>query len=452
MKKELPALPLAEKISVLAGAAKYDASCVSSGSARRGGSGGFGAAERGGVCHSWTEDGRCVSLLKVLFSNVCRYDCAYCVNRVSADTPRSSFTVDELVELTCEFYRRNYIEGLFLSSGIFADPDIVMEKLIEVAKKLRSGAGYGGYIHLKIIPGAGEKLIREAGLWADRLSANIELPTDKSLQSLAPQKSGRAILGAMKETYEAAAENEEDSRRVRFSAGGKIKTPAFAPAGQSTQLIVGASPEDDLSIINLSAALYRKFRLRRVYYSAFIPVGVDGRAGVADPRLPEISAPPLVREHRLYQADWLLRFYQFEPEEIFDAGGAPNVIDGLSAPGASSGPGGRGFFLDPHLDPKTAWALRHLDFFPVEVNRADYDTLLRVPGIGAKTGRRIIETRRSRTLSFDSLLRLGVVLKRARYFISAGGGFIDKPENPARIRRVLSGVDGAGLQLPLFEF
>ncbi|MDR0720223.1 MAG: putative DNA modification/repair radical SAM protein, partial [Treponema sp.] len=414
-----------------------------SGSARRCGEGGFGAAERGGICHSWTEDGRCVSLLKLLFSNVCRYDCAYCVNRVSADTPRSSFTVDELVELTGEFYRRNYIEGLFLSSGIFADPDIVMEKLIEVAKKLRRGAGYGGYIHLKIIPGTGEKLIREAGLWADRLSANIELPTDKSLQSLAPQKSGREILGAMKETCEAAAENEEESRRVRFSAGGKVKTPAFAPAGQSTQLIVGASPEDDFSIINLSAALYRKFRLRRVYYSAFIPVGVDGRAGIADPRLPEIGAPPLVREHRLYQADWLLRFYQFEPGEIFDSGGASGPIDG---------PGGRGRFLDPHIDPKTAWALRHPDFFPVEVNRADYDTLLRVPGIGAKTGRRIIETRRSRTLGFDGLLRLGVILKRARYFISAGGSFIDGPEDPARIRRILSDADGAGLQLPLFEF
>lgn len=452
MKKEVPALSLPEKISVLAGAAKYDASCASSGSARRSGEGGFGAAETGGVCHSWTEDGRCVSLLKLLFSNVCRYDCAYCVNRASADTPRSSFTVDELVELTCEFYRRNYIEGLFLSSGIFADPDIVMEKLIEVAKKLRRGAGYGGYIHLKIIPGAGEKLIREAGLWADRLSVNIELPTDKSLQSLAPQKSGKEILEAMKETREAAAENEEASRRVRFSAGGRIKTPAFAPAGQSTQLIVGASPEDDFSIINLSAALYRKFRLRRVYYSAFIPVGTDGAPGIADPRLPEIGGPPLVREHRLYQADWLLRFYQFEPWEIFDPGGGAGRTDGPDVPGGPGVPGGRGFFLDPHIDPKTAWALRHPDFFPVEVNRADYDTLLRVPGIGAKTGRRIIETRRSRTLGFDSLLRLGVILKRARYFISAGGGFIDRPEDPARIRRMLSDADGAGLQPPLFDF
>jgi putative DNA modification/repair radical SAM protein len=372
-----------------------------------------------------------VSLLKVLYSNVCRFDCAYCVNRVSADTKRTSFTVKELVDLTCEFYRRNYIEGLFLSSGIFADPDIVMEKLIETAKTLRTQAGYNGYIHLKIIPGTGEKLIREAGLWADRLSANIELPTDKSLQNLAPQKSGKVILGAIKETFEAGAENEEDRRRVKFLPQGKLRTPVFAPAGQSTQLIVGASPEDDKTIIGLSGALYKKYALRRVYYSAFIPVGTPGRGGLPDPRLPDIPGPPLVREHRLYQADWLLRFYHFSPGEILDD---------------------KNSFLDPHLDPKTAWALRHLEFFPIEVNRADYETLLRVPGIGAKTGRRIIETRRSRSLSFDGLRRIGVVLKRARYFITASGAFIDRAEDPGRIRRLLSDIDGAGLQLPLFEF
>ncbi|AEF81616.1 radical SAM domain protein [Leadbettera azotonutricia ZAS-9] len=429
-------LDLEEKISVLTGAAKYDASCASSGSGpgARGGSfrsGGLGAALLNGVCHSWTEDGRCVSLLKVLYSNVCRFDCAYCVNRASADTKRSSFTVKELVDLTCEFYRRNYIEGLFLSSGIFADPDIVMEKLIETAKTLRTQAGYNGYIHLKIIPGTGEKLIREAGLWADRLSANIELPTDKSLQNLAPQKSGKVILGAIKETFEAGAENEEDRRRIKFLPQGKFQAPVFAPAGQSTQLIVGASPEDDKTIIGLSGALYKKYALRRVYYSAFIPVGTQGRGGISDPRLPDIPGPPLVREHRLYQADWLLRFYHFTPGEILDD---------------------KNSFLDPHIDPKTAWALRHLEFFPVEVNRADYETLLRVPGIGAKTGRRIIETRRSRSLSFDGLRRLGVVLKRARYFITASGTFIDRAEDPRRIRRLLSDADGAGLQLPLFEF
>ena len=399
----------------------------------------FGVREPAGVCHSWTEDGRCVSLLKVLFSNVCRFDCAYCINRCSADTQRVSFSVDELAELTCAFYRRNYIEGLFLSSGIFSDPDIVMEKLIETARKLRIEEGFGGYIHMKIIPGTGEKMIREAGLWADRLSANIELPTDKSLQNLAPEKSGKLIMGAMKETFNAGAENEEDRRKLRM--GGKNLVPAFAPAGQSTQLIVGASPENDITILNPSGALYRKYELRRVYYSAFIPVGMAGNSGIPDSRLPDLSGlamppnlvgpprPLIAREHRLYQADWLLRFYHFTPAEILEDG------DG---------------FLDKSLDPKTAWALRHLDWFPIEVNRAGYEELLRVPGIGAKAGRRIIETRRSRSLSFDTLRRLGVVMKRARYFVTAGGSFIDKPEEPKRIRRLLSDEDC--LQPLLFEF
>jgi putative DNA modification/repair radical SAM protein len=435
-------MELAEKLAILSSSAKYDASCASSGSGSPGGKGNrgdnstFGVRVPVGVCHSWTEDGRCVSLLKVLFSNTCRFDCAYCVNRCSADTQKASFTVNELVDLTCNFYRRNYIEGLFLSSGIFADPDIVMEKLIETARKLRTEAGFGGYIHLKIIPGAGEKTIREAGLWADRLSANIELPTDKSLQYLAPQKSGKEILGAMEETFNVGAENEEDRRKFNFT--GKSTVPVFAPAGQSTQLVVGASPESDRTIMNLSNALYRKYRLRRVYYSAFIPVGVPGGGGIPDSRLPEIPGivvnhtPPrpfLLREHRLYQADWLLRFYKFAPGEILEGD-----VD----------------FLETGLDPKTAWALRHLDFFPVEVNSADYDELLRVPGIGAKTGRRIIETRRSRSLSFDNLRRLGVVLKRARYFTTAAGAFIERPENPSRIRRLLSDQDY--LQPELFEF
>ena len=426
-----PSTDLAEKIAILAGAAKYDASCATSGSGGTGRQ--FGANLPTGVCHSWTEDGRCVSLLKVLFSNACRFDCAYCVNRASADVKRSSFTVRELVELTCEFYRRNYIEGLFLSSGIFADPDIVMEKLIETARALRSEAGFGGYIHLKIIPGAGEKQIREAGLWADRLSVNIELPTDKSLQSLAPDKSGKAILGAMGDFAELSGEFEEGRRVTRFLPQGKTASPSFAPAGQSTQLIVGASAEDDRQIINLSSSLYRKFSLRRVYYSAFIHPGNGGRgrSGSGDSRLPDIAAPPLVREHRLYQADWLLRFYHFSAAEIL----------GADEP-----------FLDTHIDPKTAWALKHLDFFPVEINRADYETLLRVPGIGAKTARRVIETRRSRGIGFDGLRRMGAALKRARYFITSGGAFIERPDDPARIRRLLADTDGAGLQLPLFEF
>jgi putative DNA modification/repair radical SAM protein len=418
-------MDLSEKLGLLSGAAKYDASCASSGSGPSADRGRFGVKVPAGICHSWTADGRCVSLLKVLYSNVCRFDCAYCVNRASAETPRTSFTVDELVRLTCEFYRRNYIEGLFLSSGIFADPDIVMEKLIAVAKQLRREAGYGGYIHLKLIPGAGEKLIREAGRWADRLSVNIELPTEESLRILAPQKSGKQIFGIMGETAEAAEENGE--RRL---FGGKNSAPGFAPAGQSTQLIVGASPEDDRQIIALSGALYRKFSLRRVYYSAFIPVGGP------NPRLPDPpSADPgvpsgslLLREHRLYQADWLLRFYHFSPDEILDGGS----------------------YLDTRLDPKSAWALRHLGNFPLEINGADYEELLRVPGIGAVSARRIVEIRRSRSLSFDGLKRLGVTLKRARYFITLNGSFLDRPENPRRIGRILSD-DGAG-QLPLFNF
>ena len=429
-------MDIGEKISILAGAAKYDASCASSGSGttpggKRSGGANFGMRVPAGVCHSWTEDGRCVSLFKVLFSNVCRYDCAYCVNRASADVKRSSFSVQELVDVTCEFYRRNYIEGLFLSSGIFADPDIVMEKLIETARTLRTQSGFGGYIHMKIIPGAGEKMIREAGLWVDRLSVNIELPTDKSLQNLAPDKSGKEILCSMGNFSDVSRETEEARRKPRFFQHGKTTVPEFAPAGQSTQLIVGASSEDDRQIINLSSSLYRKFSLRRVYYSAFTHPGTPARGLSGDPRLPDIPGPPLVREHRLYQADWLLRFYRFTADEILDE----------SRP-----------FLDPHIDPKTVWALKNLDFFPVEINRADYETLLRIPGIGAKTARRIIETRRSRSLGFEGLQRMGAVLKRARYFISCAGASIEKPDDPVRIRRILADQDGAGLQIPLFEF
>ncbi|MCL2205871.1 MAG: putative DNA modification/repair radical SAM protein [Treponema sp.] len=432
-------MELAEKLAILASSAKYDASCASSGSGdscgyqsgnRSGGNGGalFGRRLPAGVCHSWTPDGRCVSLLKVLFSNSCRFDCAYCVNRSSFDSRRVSFTVDELVSLTCEFYRRNYIEGLFLSSGIFSDSDIVMEKLTATARALRCEAGFGGYIHLKIIPGSTDKAIREAGLWADRLSANIELPTDKSLQNLAPGKSGKMIFGAMGDAYNLEAENREDRRK--FALGEKTSVPVFAPAGQSTQLIVGASPETDKTILTLSGALYRKYALRRVYYSAFIPVGISGADGLHDPRLPEIAIRPLLqREHRLYQADWLLRFYGFSPGEVLETDSE---------------------MLDSGLDPKTAWALRHLDKFPVEVNRADYDDLLRVPGVGAQSARRIIETRRSRSLTFENLRRLGIVLKRARFFLTANGAFLDKPEDPKRIRRTLSDPDH--LQPLLFEF
>ncbi|WP_304224393.1 putative DNA modification/repair radical SAM protein [Gracilinema caldarium] len=433
-------MELAEKLRLLAGGAKYDASCATSGSDHgpvlESGSGKqglktktgsiplIGATAPAGVCHSWTEDGRCVSLLKVLYSNVCRFDCAYCVNRSSADIQRTSFTAEELVKLTLEFYKRNYIEGLFLSSGIFSDSDIVMEKLIEVARRLRTEGGFGGYIHLKIIPGTSPKQIAEAGRWADRLSANIELPTDKSLQYLAPQKSGKLIMGAMEEVNNL----EQEAREGRKNNAEK---PFFAPAGQSTQLIVGASPEDDHQILSLSSALYRRFGLRRVYYSAFIPVGQPGRGGLPDPRLPNIPGPPLVREHRLYQADWLLRFYKFRAEEIL----------------SSAQP-----YLDPHLDPKTAWALNHRDLFPVNVQQADYEMLLRVPGIGVRSARRILEQRRSKKLTAEMLQRLGVTIKRARYFINLPGFTSDSEKDTAYIRRILSDSDGAGLQLPLFDF
>ncbi|MCL2211002.1 MAG: putative DNA modification/repair radical SAM protein [Treponema sp.] len=423
---------LHDKISILSGAAKYDASCATSGSSGFNQGKKMGAALPAGVCHSWTQDGRCVSLLKVLFSNICKYDCAYCVNRASADIKRSTFTVNELSELTCEFYKRNYIEGLFLSSGIFTDPDIVMGKLTETAKTLRTEMGFGGYIHLKLIPGAGEKMIREAGKWADRLSVNIELPTEKSLQCLAPDKSKKDIIGAMSDFSAVRLETEEARKQSKFLPQGKTSSPWFAPAGQSTQLIVGATGEDDRQIINLTSSLYNKFSLKRVYYSAFIhPGSIAHRENRFDPRLPQTAGPPLVREHRLYQADWLLRFYHFNAGEIL----------------SEEQP-----FLDTHIDPKTAWALNHLDFFPVEINRADYETLLRIPGIGAKTARRIIESRRSRNLSIEGLHRIGASLKRARYFLTAGGKSIEKPDDPVRIKRILSDSDGAGLQLPLFDF
>ncbi|MCL2208735.1 MAG: putative DNA modification/repair radical SAM protein [Treponema sp.] len=428
------AVDLHEKISILSGAAKYDASCATSGSSGFKG-GKMGATLPSGVCHSWTQDGRCVSLLKVLYSNACKYDCAYCVNRASADIKRSSFTVKELAELTCEFYKRNYIEGLFLSSGIFSDPDIVMEKLTETAKTLRTEMGFGGYIHLKLIPGTGEKMIREAGKWADRLSVNIELPSEKSLNCLAPEKSKKDIIGAMNDFSNVRCETEEAKKKSRFLPQGKVSSPWFSPAGQSTQLIVGATGEDDRRIINLTSSLYNKFSLKRVYYSAFIhPGNLTHRTtntNYADPRLPESISPPLVREHRLYQADWLLRFYHFSADEI--------LTDDQP-------------FLDVQLDPKTVWALNNLDFFPVEINRANYETLLRIPGIGAKTARRVIEMRRSRSLTIENLHKIGAAVKRARYFMTASGNYIERPDDPARIRRLLSDTDGAGLQLPLFEF
>lgn len=396
-------MELAEKLEILAAGARYDASCASGGSSRGPETGArLGTASPAGVCHSFAGDGRCVSLLKLLYSNVCRYDCAYCLNRASNDQRRCSFDAEELVRLTISFYRRNYIEGLFLSSGIFSDPDIVMERLVEVARLLREREGFGGYIHLKAIPGCGPKLLRKAGLYADRLSANIELPTAESLARLAPDKSGTEILGAMRFIGEACEEEREDRRRL-------ASTPRFAPAGQSTQLVVGASPEDDRSILGLAEGLYRRYGMRRVYYSAFIPVRPD-------PRLPG-SAPPLLREHRLYQADWLLRFYGFRAGEILDAAGPRLPTD---------------------LDPKCAWALAHPEFFPVELSRAELPALLRVPGLGLTSARRIVATRRSGSLREADLPRIGLVLKRARFFLSLDGRRLAEPPEPALLRVLLS--------------
>lgn len=395
---------LGEKLEILASGARYDASCASSGSDRSSGHG--GACVPAGICHSWTGDGRCVSLLKVLYSNSCRFDCAYCPNRCSADIRRTTFTSDELVRITKDFYRRNYVEGLFLSSGIFADPDTVMNRLTDVARRLRRDEGFGGYIHLKAIPGAGERAIREAGLWADRLSANIELPTAGSLAALAPQKDGRSILSAMRYI---AGEIEDMS----IHAPGPRRRQSFAPAGQSTQIIVGASPEPDRTVLRLAAGLYGKLGLRRVYYSAFVPV-------TRDPRLPT-GTPPLAREHRLYQADWLLRFYGFSVDELVDE----------TAPD-----------LDADLDPKSAWALRHPDRFPVDLARAAREEILRVPGIGTVGTQRILETRRAGGLSLDVLPRLGIAMKRARHFVVVRGATAGMESDPARLRGLLS--DPAG--------
>jgi putative DNA modification/repair radical SAM protein len=389
---------IGEKLSILAASARYDASCASSGSERRSkGRGRFGSANPAGVCHSWTGDGRCVSLLKLLYSNACRFDCAYCANRCSVDVRRASFTPDELVRLTVSFYRRNYIEGLFLSSGIFADPDIVMERLIDVARRLRIEAGFDGYIHLKAIPGAEEGSLSEAARWADRISANIELPTESSLHCLAPQKNGKSIIQAMRFLRDGILERKEAGKSGSSFCSS---IPAFAPAGQSTQVVVGASPEPDGSILRLADSLYRKMGLRRVYYSAYVPVSPDTR-------LPR-NDPPLKREHRLYQADWLLRFYHFSVDEICPSTGN----------------------LSLEYDPKVAWATAHPEFFPIELSSADYEAILRVPGIGVTGARRILDARRASDIGFHSLSRLGIVMKRARHFITLRGRRMELAMDP----------------------
>jgi len=467
-----------DKIGVLADAAKYDASCSTSGSGRKNSPGGLGSGAVGGICHSWAADGRCVALLKVLLSNACAYDCAYCVNRRSNDVRRAAFEPEELVRLIIDFYRRNYIEGTFLSSGVIGCPDATMERLIWVARTLRTRERFNGYIHLKVIPGASEHLVLEAARWADRVSVNIELPSAESLSRIAPDKKPQAIFGPMRTLARAGEDTPggfepaglppppappeglggaaKDLVRVGGPAGPERPTadPGFAaapagrrtaalaplapgpragrsvwdarktrernpeapvmPAGQTTQLVVGASPESDATILTLAENLYLAYDVRRVYYSAFIPTG-------SDPRLPSVGKPPLAREHRLYQADWLFRFYGFSASEILDQAHP---------------------FLDSRMDPKSSWALRNMQFFPVEIWTADYRDLLRVPGIGPKSASRIVKARRQSAIRTPSLSRLGVVMRRAKWFITVGGKLAERGEmgrmgRPDLLRRVL---------------
>lgn len=376
-----------EKLTILADSAKYDVACTSSGSSRGGKKGGLGSCYAPGCCHAFTADGRCVSLLKVLMTNCCSFDCAYCVNRRSNDVPRATFTPRELADLTIAFYRRNYIEGLFLSSAVLGSADATTERMIEVLRLLREEYGFHGYIHAKAIPGASPLLIQRLGCLADRLSVNVELPSEDSLHLLAPDKGRSDIFRPMGQIAASAAASREALTLYRHA-------PAFAPAGQSTQMIVGATPESDYHILRLTEGLYRKYSLKRVFYSAYIPVAADSRLPALD------TKPPLVREHRLYQADWLLRFYQFRADEILDES-SPN--------------------FSPYLDPKCGWAIRHLELFPVDVNRAPYEMLLRVPGIGVKSAQRIRIARRQGSLGLEELKRMGVVLKRAQYFITCRG-------------------------------
>jgi putative DNA modification/repair radical SAM protein len=373
-----------DKLKILAEAAKFDVSCASSGTSRNNPGKQLGSASGWGICHSFTEDGRCVSLLKIMLTNCCIFDCAYCANRRSNDIRRTTFSVSELVELTVEFYRRNYIEGLFLSSGIVRNADYTMERMVRVAKDLRTVHGYNGYIHLKSIPGTSQELIAEAGMYADRLSCNIEMPSEESLKLVAPDKDYQSVYRPMLYIQQGFLQGREDRKKYRHA-------PRFAPAGQSTQMIIGGSADSDMKILNLSDALYRRPAMKRVYYSGYIPVNTY------DTRLPALSAPPLVRENRLYQADWLMRFYHFKVDEI--------VNDAHPS-------------LELEIDPKLSWALRHPEAFPVDINTADYEMILRVPGIGVKSAGLIVASRRHGQLTSEHLRKMGVVMKRARFFIT----------------------------------
>ena len=393
-----------EKLRILSDAAKYDVSCSSSGSSRKNTNNGLGNAAINGICHSWSADGRCISLLKILMTNYCIYDCKYCINRKDNDIERAILSPDEIVKLTINFYRRNYIEGLFLSSGIIKNADYTMELMIAVAKKLRLEEKFNGYIHMKVIPGASRQLINEIGLYVDRVSVNIEFAENTALKLLAPDKKPTDISTSMGLIRKNMIENAEDKKIFK-------STPSFIPAGQTTQMIIGASGESDYAILSRSENLYKNFDLKRVYYSGYVPVNKSGILVSTE------QAVPMIREHRLYQADWLLRFYDFKADEILDE---------------------KDPFVDPLLDPKTNWAIKNSHFFPIEINKASYKDLLRVPGIGVTSAKRIVMTRKYSTIRYEHLKKLGIVIKRAKYFIVVNGEFLGfKKENPELLRNAL---------------
>ena len=393
-----------EKLRILSDAAKYDVSCSSSGSSRKNTNNGLGNAAINGICHSWSADGRCISLLKILMTNYCIYDCKYCINRKDNDIERAILSPDEIVKLTINFYRRNYIEGLFLSSGIIKSADYTMELMIAIAKKLRLEEKFNGYIHMKVIPGASRQLINEIGLYVDRVSVNIEFAENTALKLLAPDKKATDISTSMGLIRKNMIENAEDKKIFK-------STPSFIPAGQTTQMIIGASGESDYAILARSENLYKNFDLKRVYYSGYVPVNKSGILVSTE------QAVPMIREHRLYQADWLLRFYDFKAGEILDE---------------------KDPFVDPLLDPKTNWAIKNSHFFPIEINKASYKDLLRVPGIGVTSAKRIVMTRKYSTIRYEHLKKLGIVIKRAKYFIVVNGEFLGfKKENPELLRNAL---------------
>ncbi len=395
-----------DKLQTLAESAKYDVSCASSGTTRKSTPGGIGSASGWGICHSFTEDGRCVSLLKIMLTNYCMYDCAYCINRRSNDLKRATFSVSELVELTIEFYRRNYIEGLFLSSGVVNSPDYTMERMVRVVKDLRKVHRFNGYIHMKSIPGASQHLVQEAGLYSDRLSVNIEIPTEENLKMLAPEKDHESVYKPMLYIQQGVLQSTEERQKYRYA-------PRFAPAGQSTQMIIGATNETDRQILNTSVALYNRPTMKRVYYSGYIPVNSY------DTRLPNVKQAPLVRENRLYQADWLLRFYEFNVNEIVD----DKYPD-----------------LDLEIDPKLSWALRHPESFPVDINKADYAMILRVPGIGVKSAQLIVASRQFSKLGSYDLKKMGIVMKKAQYFITCNElkSSTVSDSSPEYVRKILT--------------